>query len=271
MNVQPIGLFDSSLGGLTVYKEVKKILPNESYIYFGDTGRSPYGSRPVSELKSFVKQIIQFMQQHKAKAIVIACNTVTALGLEQLSQEFRIPLIGVSRIPELTVATTRNKRVGVIGTGITVRSGLHKEDILHIDPAVQVFYMACPQFTPILNSGDLAGKEAREAVAEYLTPLKAAHIDTLVLGCTAFPFLLPVIREFMGEGVTILDPAAETARQLLRSLQQAGRLNNSGNPANTLFFSEPDLEKIRLIAGKIIDVDDCSFQYLDMDQGREPA
>ncbi|HWR09118.1 glutamate racemase [Sporomusa sp.] len=266
MNNQPIGLFDSSLGGLTVYKEVKKILPNESYIYFGDTGRSPYGSRPEAELKSFVKQIIQFMQKHEVKAIVIACNTVTALGLEQLSQEFNIPLIGVSRVPELTVSTTRNKRVGVIGTEITVRSGLHKKDILHIDPSIQVFYAACPKFTPILNSGDLAGTEAGAAVEEYLTPLKAAHIDTLVLGCTAFPFLLPVIRSFMGEGVAIIDPAEETARQLLRSLQQAGRLHKSENPANTLLFSEPDIEKIRLIASKIINVDDCSFQYLDMNQ-----
>ncbi|QDR79804.1 glutamate racemase [Sporomusa termitida] len=269
MNDRPIGLFDSSLGGLTVYKEVKKILPNESYIYFGDTGRSPYGSRPESELKIFVKQIIQFMQKNEAKAIIIACNTVTALGLEQLSKEYRIPLIGVSRVPELTASTTRNKRVGVIGTEITVRSGLHKQAILHIDPAIQVFYKACPQFTPILNSGDLAGKEARDAVEEYLTPLKAERIDTLVLGCTAFPFLLPVIRDFMGEGVTIIDPAAETAMQLFRCLKQAGRLHKAENPTNKLLFSEPDIEKIRLIASKIINVDDCRFQYYDMSQGSD--
>ena len=271
MKEQPIGLFDSSLGGLTVYQEIKKLLPYESYIYFGDTGRSPYGSRPEAELRSFVTQIMQFMQNQQAKAIVIACNTVTALGLEQLSQEFCVPVIGVSRIPELTVAATRNKRVGVIGTEITVRSGLHKQDILQLDPAIQVFYAACPKFTPILNSGDLAGPAARAAVAEYLSPLRAAQIDTLVLGCTAFPFLLPAIRSFMGEDITILDPAAETARQLLHCLQQTGGLHKADNPTSTLLFSEPDIEKIRCIAGKLIDVADCRFQYLDLDQGQAPV
>lgn len=261
---QPIGLFDSSLGGLTVYKEVKKLLPNENYIYFGDTGRSPYGDRSNDELKLFVKQIIEFMAEHQAKAIVIACNTVTSMGLNQLSQEYGIPLIGVSRVPELTVATTKNKKIGVIATEITVRSGLHRDAILAIDPDVQVFYQACPKFTPILNSGDLEGAEARQAIEEYLTPLKAQKVDTLVLACTAFPFLLRGISEFMGENVTIIDPAKETAQQLLACLTHAGQVNQVKRPINQLFFSEPDIEKLRLIAGKIINVDDCTFRHLDL-------
>lgn len=268
---QPIGLFDSSLGGLTVYKEVKKILPNESYIYFGDTGRSPYGSRSKSELKSFMRQIMDFMKIRQAKAVVIACNTVTALGFDEMSKEYGIPLIGVSRVPEPTVSATRNKRVGIIATEITVRSGLHRDEILKIDPAIQVFYQACPKFTPIVNSGDLEGNEARQAVEEYLTPLKAAKIDTLVLACTAFPFLSRLISEFMGENVAIIDPAEETALQLLRCLKQAGRLSEAGNPTHELFFSEPDIEKLRFIASKIIDVDNCRFQYLDMSKGSDPA
>lgn len=268
---QPIGLFDSSLGGLTVYKEVKKILPNENYIYFGDTGRSPYGSRSKLELKNFVKQIIEFMEKRQAKAIVIACNTVTALGLDEMSKEYGIPLIGVSRVPELTVSTTRNKRVGIIATEITVRSGSHRQEILNIDPAIQVFYQACPKFTPIVNSGDLEGYEARQAVEEYLAPLKAVQIDTLVLACTAFPFLSRLISEFMGKDVAIIDPAEETAMQLFRCLKQAGQMQESENPINELFFSEHDIEKLRFIAGKIINVDDCRFQYLDMSGGSDPA
>ncbi len=261
---QPIGLFDSSLGGLTVYKEVKKILADENYVYFGDTGRSPYGSRPRSELEHFAKQIIQFMKKRDAKAVVIACNTVTALGLEELSKEYGIPIIGVSRVPELTVSTTENKRVGIIATEITVRSGLHRRDILNIDPSIQVFYQACPKFTPIVNSGDLEGPEARQAVEEYLAPLKAERIDTLVLACTAFPFLLRPISEFMGDDVAIVDPAKETARQLFRCLDQAGRLHKAERPTSELFFSEPDIEKIRSIASNIIDVENCRFQYFDM-------
>lgn len=268
---QPIGLFDSSLGGLTVYKEVKKILPHENYIYFGDTGRSPYGSRPESELRKFARQIIEFMSKHHAKAIVIACNTVTALGLDEMSKEYGIPLIGVSRVPELTVSTTRNKRVGIIATEITVSSGLHREAILNIDPEIQVFYQACPKFTPIVNSGDLEGPEARQAVEEYLAPLKAERIDTLVLACTAFPFLSRLIGEFMGEDVRIIDPAEETAMQLLHCLKRTGQLHESEKPSNKLFFSEHDIEKLRYIAGKIINVDVCTFQYLDMSIGNEPV
>ena len=268
---QPIGLFDSSLGGLTVYKEVKKLLPKESYIYFGDTGRSPYGSRSSEELQKFAKQIMSFMKKRRVKAVVIACNTVTALGLDGLSKEYGIPVIGVSRVPELTVATTRNKRVGIIATEITVRSGLHQQEILKIDPTVQVFYQACPKFTPIVNSGDLEGTEARQAVEEYLTPLKAARIDTLVLACTAFPFLSRLIGEFMGKEVTIIDPAEETAMRLFHCLKQANRLHGSANPTSELFFSEPDIEKLRFIAGQVIDIADSSFQYLDMSgEGGQP-
>ena len=243
---QPIGLFDSSLGGLTVYKEVKKLLPHENYIYFGDTGRSPYGERSNAELKIFVKQIIEFMAKHHAKAIVIACNTVTSMGLDELSEEYGIPLIGVSRVPELTVATTKNKKVGVIATEITVRSGLHRNAILNADPTVQVFYQACPKFTPILNSGDLDGYEARQATKEYLTPLKNQDIDTLVLACTAFPFLTKVISEFLGKEVSIIDPAAETAKHLLDLLTQNGQLSQVKHPVSKLFFSEPDIEKIAI-------------------------
>ena len=266
MNIQgPIGLFDSSLGGLTVYKEIRKLLPQENYIYFGDTGRSPYGSRPKSELELFTRQMIEFMKKRNAKAIVVACNTVTSLGLEQFSQEYGLPIIGVSRVPELTVHATTNKLVGIIATEFTVRSGLHRKEICAIDPSIQVFYQACPRFTPILNSGDLDGAEARNAVEEYLTPLKANRIDTLVLACTAFPFLLKPIRHFIGKEVTIIDPAADTAMFLSNTLRRSRQLHRHENSSNDLYFSDPDIEKLSHIAGKIMDISDCRFLYLDME------
>ncbi len=236
---QPIGVFDSGVGGLSVVRQMLKQLPHESIVYFGDTARVPYGGRPPEEIIAFGDQILSFLLRFDVKVVVAACNTSSSVSLPTLRGKYHLPILGVVEPGvRAALAATRNKRVGVLATVATVNSGAFPRCFMEYDPGVAVFAQACPRFVPLVEAGRIEGPEVRASAGEYLQPLLSGGVDTIVLGCTHYPFLAPVIRDLAGEEVSIVDPAVETTEELaalLISLQDAA--DNSGRAPNHLFFA----------------------------------
>jgi len=227
----PIGIFDSGLGGLTVERQIAKMLPRESLIYLGDTLRCPYGPRPAAEVREFALQVCRFLQDRSVKLIVIACNTATAVALEAAQEEFPVPIIGViGPGARAAVRVTRNRRVGVIGTEGTIASGAYEHALLGYDAGLQVTSVATPDFVRVVeeglshnDSGEVwLAQEFFDLAHRQLDPLVAAGIDTLVLGCTHYPILAPVLQRVVGPDVTLISSAEETAREVRYTLSRRG-------------------------------------------------
>ena len=227
---RPIGVFDSGVGGLTVLREILRRSPNESTVYLGDNARAPYGTRPDDEVRTYSTQSLDALVERDVKAIVVACNTSTAVALGDFRRRYDLPILGVVRPGAVTAAlTTRNRRVGVIATPATVRSHAYFSAIKDENPAVEVYEHATPDFVPLVESGRLSGPDVEAIVAESLAPLigerdaprefvfpqpSSARIDTLLLGCTHYPLLAPVIGRVAGDRVAIVDSAIATASAL---------------------------------------------------------
>jgi glutamate racemase len=235
-----IGLFDSGVGGLTVANEVFAMLPQENIIYLGDTARTPYGPRPLEEVKGFAFQITDFLVSHGVKMIVVACNTATSAALSHLKEAYDIPIIGVvDPGAHAAVATTKKGRVGVIATQGTVDSGAYVNAINRIMGDVKVYQKACPRFVELVESGESESDTALEVAREYLEPLKASDIDTLILGCTHYPFLRGVISQVMGPDVSLIFPAREIALQVKDILREQDLLNEgTGSPYHRFFVTK---------------------------------
>lgn len=212
MDNRPIGVFDSGLGGLTCVKEIMNIMPSESVIYFGDTGRVPYGSKGADTIAKYARQDIRFLQSFDIKMIIIACGTASSAVLPWMADELSTGITGVVEpAVDAAVRATKNNRIGVLGTAGTVRSGKYPEYIKQRNSRIEVFPKACPMFVPLVENGYTDSEATRLIAAEYLEDMKAAEVDTLILGCTHYPLLKPVIREIMGEGVTLIDSGAAAA------------------------------------------------------------
>ncbi len=226
----PIGVFDSGVGGLTVAREIIRNLPNERIVYFGDTARVPYGSKSKDTIIRFSRQIIRFLRTQNVKAIVIACNTASALALDEVERELDIPIIGVLK-PGAKVAaeTTKNGKIGVIGTESTINSGMYKKFICEQNPDIRVYGKACPLFVPLVEEGWLKDPVTEEVARRYLEDLLREEIDSLILGCTHYPLLRSLIRKIAGDSVNLVNPAYETARELGELLKTEG-LENPGDP-----------------------------------------
>lgn len=224
----PIGVFDSGVGGLTVAREIMRNLPSERIVYFGDTARVPYGSKSRESIIRFSRQIIHFLQEEHVKAIVVACNTASAYALDEVQKDLDIPIIGVVK-PGAKVAAqaTRNKRIGVIGTKGTIGSNIYADYIHEIDPEITVVGKACPLFVPLVEEGWLKDPVTVEVAQRYLQELQEQDVDTLVMGCTHYPLLRSVLRELLGEQVTLVNPAYETAQSLKQLLKEMN-LDNPG-------------------------------------------
>ncbi|RHW40672.1 glutamate racemase [Neobacillus notoginsengisoli] len=221
----PIGIIDSGVGGLTVAKEVMKQLPNEKIIYLGDTKRCPYGPRPVGEVKKFTWQLTRFLLKKKIKMLVIACNTATAAALDDIRRELDIPIIGVIYPgARAAIKNTNNYHIGVIGTIGTVKSGAYEKALKSLVSRVSVKSLACPKFVPLVESGEVEGELAKRIVAESLEPLRGEKLDTLILGCTHYPLLEPLIKAEMGEEVKVISSGDETAREVSTILEYNGML-----------------------------------------------
>lgn len=227
MDNRPIGVFDSGVGGLTAVRQLIQILPNEDIIYFGDTGRVPYGGRSKEILVKYARQDVAFLTQFDLKAIVVACGTISSTALELLTQENDIPILGVVEpAAAAAVRTTRNGRIGVVGTSATIRSGAYEAAIHRLRPDIALESRACPLFVPLVENGRVArgDRVVEQVTSEYLAPLRDAGVDTLVLGCTHYPLLETVIGDYMGSGVTLIDTGRECAAALARLLEMENAL-----------------------------------------------
>lgn len=251
----PIGVFDSGIGGLTVAREIMRQIPGETIIYFGDTARVPYGSKSQKTIITYSKQIVKFLQTKNVKAIVIACNTASALALEAVAKEVSIPVIGVVK-PGAKVAsmTTKNGNIGIIGTEATINSGIYNTYIEELNPDVRVYGKACPLFVPLVEEGWLTDPVTVEIAQRYISSLSELNIDTLVLGCTHYPLIRNIIGNIVGDNVTLVNPAYETAIELKEVLMRAG-LENLGPAAEHKFYVSDGADKFKRFANTILPCD----------------
>lgn len=216
-----IGIFDSGIGGLTVLKEIISVLPNEHIIYLGDTARVPYGVRTAETVTRYSFENTRFLLSREVKLLVIACNTASAISLDAVKREFALPVIGVLEPgARAAAASTKNRRIGVIGTEATIRSGAYEKAIRALDPAITVESLACPLFVPLVEEGWTDNDVVELVARRYLAPLAERGIDTLVLGCTHYPLLKDVITRVMGGSITLIDSARETAKEVVSVLDR---------------------------------------------------
>lgn len=252
----PIGVFDSGIGGLTVVREIMRQIPNEKIVYFGDTARVPYGSKSKDTVTRYSRQIVRFLKTQEVKAIVVACNTASAYALDEIEKEADIPMIGVVK-PGAKVAAeaTANGRVGVIGTEGTIGSSIYSRYIQEINPKVSVVGKACPLFVPLVEEGLWQDPVTDEIAKRYLSELIDIGIDTLILGCTHYPLIRATVGKIMGEGVTLVNPAYETARELRELLENGKMLNDEEAKLGDnryRFYVSDGAEKFKQFANSII-------------------
>ncbi len=220
---KPIGVFDSGIGGLTVVRALRELLPNETIFYLGDTARVPYGGKSAATVERYSLEITEMLLGEHCKTVVVACNTASALALARLESTTPVPITGVIRPgAQAAVAATRNGHIGVIGTRATIKSGAYDRALLALDPAVRVSARPCPLFVPLIEEGWLESEITDGVVRQYLTPLVEDGIDTLVLGCTHYPLLRAAIGRFLGESVRLVDSAQNCARAVAQLLQDEG-------------------------------------------------
>jgi glutamate racemase len=235
---QPIGVIDSGVGGLTVAKEVMRQLPNERIIYLGDTARCPYGPRTTKEVKKFTWELTSFLLQKNIKMLVIACNTATAAALDDIRRELKIPVLGVINPgARAAIKSTRNYRVGIIGTIGTVKSGAYEIALKSLNSRLYVKSLACPKFVPLVESGEIKGPIAEKIVDESLKPMLNENLDTLILGCTHYPLLEPLVKNVMGQEVNVISSGDETAREISAILQYNGLLETSEDESEHEFYT----------------------------------
>ena len=253
MSDAPIGIFDSGVGGLTVARAILDHLPNESTLYIGDTARGPYGPRPLAEVREFALETMDFLVSQGVKAIVIACNTASAAMLRDARERYSIPVIEVIQpAVRRAVAASRTGNVGVIGTRATVDSKAYV-DAFAAAPQLNITSIACPLFVEFVERGETSGTEITKIAREYLAPVMEAKVDTLVLGCTHYPLLTGVISYVMGEGVTLVSSAEETAKDLYRTLVENGLLREqSTTPATHKFLATGDAKAFETLARRFL-------------------
>ena len=253
MSDAPIGIFDSGVGGLTVARAILDQLPNESTLYIGDTARGPYGPRPLAEVREFALETLDFLVSQGVKAIVIACNTASAAMLRDARERYSIPVIEVIQpAVRRAVAATRTGNVGVIGTRATIDSKAYV-DAFAAAPQLSITSIACPLFVEFVERGETSGTEITKIAREYLAPVMDAKVDTLVLGCTHYPLLTGVISYVMGEGVTLVSSAEETAKDLYRTLVENGLLRaQSATPASHKFLATGDAKAFEALARRFL-------------------
>lgn len=242
MEKRAIGVFDSGLGGLTVVKELIKLLPNEKIVYFGDTARVPYGSKSEKVVIKYSKEIVEFLKTKDIKILVIACNTASAMALEEVRKMVDIPVIGVIKPgSRRAVKTSTNKKIGVIGTQGTVNSGTYEKEIKELNNDIEVYQKACPLFVPLIEEGLLNDKVTFEMAERYLKDLKN-KIDTLVLGCTHYPLIKDTLKKVVGDEIILIDSAEETAIEV-REILYSKRLLRSDNGSINEFYVSDAMEK----------------------------
>lgn len=249
----PIGVFDSGVGGLTVAKEIMRQLPGESLVYFGDTARVPYGSKSGKTVCKYSRQIVNFLLTKKVKAIVIACNTASALARHELEQMVQLPIVDVVQPgAQMAASSTKNNNIGIIGTESTVKSGIYEKYLHRINPEITVVSKACPLFVPLVEEGLLEDRVTEDIVSRYLHDMKEYEIDALVLGCTHYPLLRGVIGREMGPEVKLVNPAYETAKSLKELLKNIDLLALPGQEVNHRYYVSDGVDKFISFANSVL-------------------
>lgn len=270
MDTRPIGVFDSGLGGLTAVRSLRQILPEEDLIYFGDTARVPYGGRARETILKYARQDVRFLRSFDLKAIVIACGTVSTTSLDTLQAENDLPIVGVVEPTcRRALLVTKNQKVGIIATLASIRSGAYEATLRRLDPAVEVIGKPCPLFVPLVENGRIKrGDVVIETVArEYLEPLKATGIDTLILGCTHYPLLTDIVADIMGPDVTLVSAGEESAFELKRLLKATDQRAEESRPGEAEFYVSDQPEDFERIASVFLQEDlRHTARRIDIDQ-----
>ncbi len=252
-NQYPIGVFDSGLGGLTVVKAIRNILPNESIIYFGDTARVPYGNKSPELIKEYSLQITDFLLGRRTKIIVVACNTATALALNTLQDKLDIPIIGVVKPGvDSAINLTKNNRIGVIGTISTISSRVYENELTTSNHSIKVASSACPLFVPLAEEGWLNEPATKLIAKKYLEPINQANVDTLILGCTHYPLLKEVIQETVSTEIKLVDSAQAMASETVKSLINYELLNDQNTKGDLKLFVSDLPARFETVASRFL-------------------
>lgn len=255
MNNNPIGVFDSGIGGLTVVKEIVKQLPNEHIIYLGDTARVPYGPRSKEIVIQFAKEIVAFLLKRKVKALVVACNTISSFALPEIKKLTDISVLGVVKpAAQEAVNKSKDKKIGVIGTTGTINSKAYEEEVKKIDSNIEVISVACPLFVPLAEEGLHSHPGSKLIAQDYLNDIKNAGVDTLILGCTHYPLLLQTIADTLGSDITLIDPAIPTTQDLVKLLTDKDQLAEKSNAKLEIFVTDAP-ERVYKVASRFFGED----------------
>ncbi|MGA7615868.1 MAG: glutamate racemase [Thermoanaerobaculia bacterium] len=265
---EPIGIFDSGVGGLTVFREIARALPHEPLIYLGDTARVPYGTKSVETVRRYAREAAGFLLERGIGMLVVACNTATAAALPDLASELPVPVIGVIEPGARSAVTVSRGRVGVIATEGTVRSGAYGKAIRQVAPETEVLEAACPLFVALAEEGWANTRVAREVAEVYLRPLVDAGIDTLVLGCTHYPILRGTIQSVVGDGITIVDSAETTARAVRERFLMERTETRGAHPSYRFLVTDSE-ERFRKIAGEFLDHDVDHLELVSLEEESE--
>jgi glutamate racemase len=254
---RPIGVFDSGVGGLTVLAEIRDRLPYEHTVYFGDTARVPYGVRDLAEVRGFAFEIIRYLVDLDVKLVVVACNTATAAALEAAQAEFEVPIVGVIEPgARAAVLETLNRRVGVLATESTVRSGAYRRAVHNLDAGVEVYEQAAPQFVPLIERGIVDGPELEKTAQGYLAPLKEREVDAVILGCTHYPLISAPINRILGPEVRLISSAGQTALEVGRILSRRGYLRrpkNAEDEGSSAYVCSADPEEFATLGSRFLE------------------
>ena len=266
-NSNPIGIFDSGIGGLTVVKSLDSSLANENIIYFGDTARVPYGSKSNSTVIEYSKQDAKFLLSKNVKMIVVACNTASSIALESLRKEFEIPVVGmIDPGAKAAIMATKNKKIGVIGTEATVSNKAYSNALLKLDDSINVFEKACPLFVPLAEEGWTDHKATILIAEEYLSELKKEKIDTLILGCTHYPILRNVIQEVIGKNVQLIDSGSAASVEVEAYLAGRGIKNTSNNLGTHQYYVSDVPKKFKQIAERFLGREVDHVNKIDLEE-----
>lgn len=266
MDNRKIGVFDSGVGGLTVVREMQKLMPQESVVYFGDIARLPYGSKSKENIIQFSHQIVRFLVQQDVKAIIIACGTASSNALEDLQQTYSLPISGVVEPGAREAArTTKCGRIGITGTEATIRSGAYERLLKAASPKIEVCNQACPLFVPLVEEGWFHEPETKMVVHRYLRELKEKQVDTLVLGCTHYPMLKQLIQEEMGESVTLVNPSSSVVKEMKQYLMDH-QMQSDQPQGEYEFYVSDSTDKFRQFGQLVLEIPDLTVRKINIEK-----
>ncbi len=262
---RPVGVFDSGVGGLTVLHECLVTMPHEDFVYLGDHARLPYGPRPLEEVRRFAREIAAYLEGQGVKLLLVACNTATSAALPQLQEELSVPVVGVIT-PEAhaAVQATRNRRIGLMATEATVAAGRYAQLVRALDAGAELVPIACPRLVPLIESDEPFGAGTTETVREYAAPLKAAAVDTVILGCTHYPLIRPVFQRVFGRGVTLVFSAEETAREVAETLARKGIENGESREGSYRFLTTGEPELFRALGERFLQLPLSEIEHVSV-------